>query len=315
MTSILTITLNPTVDISVAADDIMPDRKLRCTAPLTNPGGGGINVSRAIHELGGNSTAFVAAGGPTGDKLMHLLAEIGIGLAPFPAPGETRQSISTTDLSTGEQYRFILPGPTWGKRDMDKALARIVRAAPEGGIVVLSGSQPPGLPEDFPARLASRIARTRSRLFLDTSGKALQHLLNDDLRPADLLRMDDLEAEALAGRPLEDAADRADFAQSLVARGIAHAVIIAQGAEGNVLATATERYRAVPPVVPVTSRVGAGDSFVGAFTLALARGKPMSEALRFGTAAAAAAVMTPATDLCRARDVRRLLPQCRLTMV
>jgi len=315
MTSILTITLNPTVDLSIFADHVAAERKLRCTRPDTDPGGGGINVSRAISALGGHSTAFVALGGPTGDKVMHLLAEAGIGLSPFPAPGETRQSLTVTDATTGEQYRFVMPGPEWKPRDVASALNRIGKAAPEGGIVVLSGSQPPGVPDDFPARLATRIARTQARFFLDTSGKALHKLLDAGAKPVDVLRMDDLEAEELAGRALPTRADSADFAQSLVARGIAHAVIVARGADGNVLATQDERWVAQSVPDKVESKVGAGDSFVAAFALARSRGLPRQEALRWGSAAAAAAVMTPATDLCDLRTVKRLLRTCTLEQV
>ncbi|MBN2740129.1 MAG: 1-phosphofructokinase family hexose kinase [Rhodobacteraceae bacterium] len=315
MTAILTITLNPTVDLSTSAEGIVPERKLRCTRPLTDPGGGGLNVSRAITALGGNSTAFVALGGPTGDKVMRLLAEAGIGVYPFPAPGETRMSLTATDTATGEQYRFVMPGPDWGERDVSKALTRIARAAPEGGIVVLSGSQPPGVPVDFPARLAAKIARTKARLFLDTSGKALHNLLKAKSPPADLLRMDELEAEGLAARPLPTRADSADFAQDLVRRGLAHAVIVARGSEGNVLATREGRWFAKAAKVQVVSKVGAGDSFVAAFTLALARDKPLPEALRHGAAGASAAVTSPATDLCSARDVKRLLSQCPVSEI
>lgn len=307
MTAILTVTLNPTVDLTIAADHVAAERKLRCSRPETDPGGGGINVSRAISALGGHSTAFVALGGPTGDKVMHLLAEAGIGLAPFPAPGETRQSLTVTDAESGEQYRFVMPGPDWHASDVKSALERIGKAAPENGIVVLSGSQPPGVPDDFPARLATRIARTRARFFLDTSGKALHRLLEAGAKPVDVLRMDDLEAEELAGRALPSRTDSADFAQSLVRRGIARAVIVARGADGNVLATETGRWVAQAVPDAVVSKVGAGDSFVAAFTLSLARGLALPEALRWGSAAAAAAVMTPATDLCSARDVKRLL--------
>ncbi|MFD2173578.1 1-phosphofructokinase family hexose kinase [Rhodobacter lacus] len=307
MTAILTVTLNPTVDLSIFADTVAPERKLRCTRPDTDPGGGGLNVSRAISALGGHSTAFVALGGPIGDKVMHLLAEQGIGLAPFPAPGETRQSLTVTDAATGAQYRFVMPGPEWSATDVRKVLDRIAKAAPENGIVVLSGSQPPGVPDDFPARLATKIARTRARFFLDTSGKALHQLLVAGAQPVDVLRMDDLEAEDLAGRALPTRSDSADFAQELVHRGIARAVVVARGADGNVLATETERWVAQAVPEQVISKVGAGDSFVAAFTLSLGRGLALPEALRWGAAAAAAAVMTPATDLCTERDVKRLL--------
>lgn len=312
MTAILTVTLNPTVDLSIFADSVAPERKLRCTRPDTDPGGGGLNVSRAISALGGHSTAFVALGGPTGDKVMHLLAEAGIGLAPFPAPGETRQSLTVTDAATGRQYRFVMPGPTWQNRDVARVLERIGKAAPENGIVVLSGSQPPGVPDDFPARLATRISRTRARFFLDTSGSALHRLLEAGARPVDVLRMDDLEAEDLAGRKLPSRKDSADFAQDLVRRGLARAVIVARGADGNVLATADDRWVAQAMPDEVVSKVGAGDSFVAAFTLSLTRGLAMPEALKWGSAAAAAAVMTPATDLCTLKDVQRLLKTATL---
>lgn len=315
MTAILTVTLNPTVDLSILADQVSPERKLRCSRPDTDPGGGGINVSRAISALGGHSTAFVALGGSTGDKVMHLLAEQGIGLAPFPAPGETRQSLTVNDAATGEQYRFVMPGPDWSSRDVAHALERIGKAAPENGIVVLSGSQPPGVPDDFPARLATRIARTRARFFLDTSGSALHRLLEAKARPVDVLRMDDLEAEDLAGRKLPNRKDSADFAQELVMRGIARAVIVARGADGNVLATAYDRWVAQATPDEVISKVGAGDSFVAAFTLSLARGLSMPEALRWGSAAAAAAVMTPATDLCTLKDVKRLFRAASLQQI
>ncbi len=315
MTAIITITLNPTVDLSISTDSIAPERKLRCSPPETDPGGGGVNVSRAISALGGNSTAFVALGGSNGDKLMRLLAEAGIGLLPFPAPGETRMSLTATDEQTGEQYRFVMPGPDWAPRDVARALSRIARAAPEGGTVILSGSQPPGVPDDFPARLASKIARTRARLLLDTSGKALHKLITAEARPADLLRMDDLEAEEVAGRPLPDREDSADYAQSLVHRGIADVVMVARGSDGNVLATKDKRWFATAAGVPVVSKVGAGDSFVAAFTLALARGLTLPEALRYGAAGASAAVMTPATDLCRGADVKRLLPHCHVSEI
>ncbi|WP_415183900.1 1-phosphofructokinase family hexose kinase [Phaeovulum sp.] len=313
MTAILTITLNPTVDISTQTDMVKPNQKLRCTRPKSDPGGGGINVSRAITLLGGHSTAFVAVGGPVGDKVIHLLTKAGIGLSPFPAPGETRQSFSVIDDSTGQQYRFVLPGPLWPAHSVTDALSRIARAAPRGGLVVLSGSQPPGVPVDFPARLSDRITRTHARLILDTSGKPLHHLCSAGARPAHVLRMDEVEAEGLANAPLTTRDASASFAQSLVHRGLAQTVIVARGADGSVMATADQRWHCAGANVPVVSKVGAGDSFVGAFTLALSRDHALPRALQLGVAAASAAVMTEATQLCRPSDVRRLTPQCPVT--
>lgn len=315
MTPILSVTLNPTVDFATAADHVVPDIKLRCARNNIDPGGGGINVSRAVQILGGHSTAFVAVGGQVGDKLIHLLAEAGIGLAPFPAPDETRQSFSVTDRGSGAQYRFVMPGPTWRPRDVDMALSRIARAAPSGGIVVLSGSQPPGVPADFPARLAARVARTGARLVVDTSGAALKEIATHPRKPAFILRMDGEEAEELAGRVLDSRADSADFAQSLITHGAADIVIVARGGDGNVLVTPKARWHATAPKVPIVSKVGAGDSFVGALVLALAQDKPAPEALIQGAAAAASAVMTDATRLCVRADVKRLSREVVLSRV
>lgn len=312
---ILTVTLNPSLDLASSAPGIRPGPKLRCTLPSIDPGGGGINVARAVRILGGAARAFVATGGPTGQQLVTLLEREGVPCAVFDGPGETRQSLAVTDSLTGGQYRFVLPGPVWPRRMADRALAEIAEAAPRGGIVVLSGSQPPGLPGDFPARLARRLRRRKVRLVLDTSGPALHRAAERHEARLFLLRMDTEEAEELAGRPLPARSDSADYAQSLVRAGVAEVVIVARGSDGSTLATADLRLHAAGADVPVVSTVGAGDSFIGAFTLALSRGATLGNALQRGSAAAAAAVMTGGTQLCRRRDAERLVRACVLSGV
>jgi 6-phosphofructokinase 2 len=306
-TPILTVTLNPAIDIATSTVRVTAGPKLRCTDPEVDPGGGGINVSRAIRILGGDSTAFVALGGASGDRLAGLLAQHGIALARFDAPGETRESFSVTDGTSHAQYRFMLPGPRWKPATASAALAAIADAAPSGAFVVLSGSQPPGVETDFPARLARRLAAKGARLVLDTSGTALIRIAEGNAPPLDVLRMNHEEAADLAGHPLTSRSESADFAQGLVRSGVARIVIVARGSEGNVLATDAERLFASAYEVPVKSRVGAGDCFVGAFTLSLARGETPAQALKWGTATASAAVMTPGTKLCTMKDVRRLM--------
>ncbi|MCT8161899.1 1-phosphofructokinase family hexose kinase [Pseudoruegeria sp. SHC-113] len=313
MPDILTLTLNPALDIATHAPQVVPGPKLRCAAPQVDPGGGGINVSRAIRNIGGQSRALVAAGGATGAALMDLLRKEGIDAVALPAPGDTRQSLSVTDESTGKQFRFVMPGPTWSPSEIARFLQDALALAPEGGLVVLSGSQPPGLPDDFPRTLNAALGERKARLILDTSGAPLQAIAEGGPTPVAVLRMDQEEAEALAGRVLPTAKAAGAFAQELCARGAAETVILARGAEGAVIAQADGTAMACGNAqVPVASKVGAGDSFVGGFTLALSRGLSAIEAVRHGNAAASAAVMTPATDLCRAEDVAACLPQCTL---
>ncbi|HSF63620.1 MAG TPA: PfkB family carbohydrate kinase, partial [Paracoccaceae bacterium] len=191
----------------------------------------------------------------------------------------------------------------------DALVARIGAAAPAGGITVVSGSLPPGVAPDLPRRVAAALGGV-TRLVLDTSGAPLADLAARAVPGLEMLRMDEGEAAALAGGALDTPGQTLAFARGLVARGVARQVVVARGADGSVLATGAGAWSCVPPRVPVVSTVGAGDSYLGAHLLALARGAAPPEALRAGVAAAAAAVMTGATDLCRREDAERLIGEC-----
>jgi len=315
MTDILTITLNPCLDLCAEASHVTPGPKLRLDQPKAEPGGGGINAARVAVELGGQARAVTVLGGATGTRFLSLLEQTGVAVSVFSLEGETRQSLAVTDRSTGEQYRFVMPGPQWSAGKVDELSTRLaddVRRMGAGAVVVLSGSQPPGVPVSFPTDLAGLIPQ--ARLIVDTSGPALTQLVQ---RPVSggtphVLRMDHAESEDLAGCPLHNTRDSLDYAQSLVARDVARVVILARGAQGSVLATQDLRLHCTPPAVAVQSKIGAGDSFTGALALCLARGQSLSDALRQGTAAAAAAVTTPGSALCRADHVAQLARECHV---
>ncbi|WP_298492752.1 1-phosphofructokinase family hexose kinase [uncultured Maritimibacter sp.] len=311
MTDILTVTLNPALDLSTSAPVVRPEDKLRCETLRAEPGGGGVNVARAIGLLGGASRAFVVRAGHVGQQFTEVLSGQPLDPVWFDIPGETRQSLSVTDRSTGAQFRFVMPGPDWDAALASRVCDSIAAATAPGGIVVLSGSQPPGVPDDFPGRLAQACAARSARLILDTSGPALRALPDDGALHT--LRLDGAESVELAGRPLPDRAAVAGLAQDLVARKIARTVVLAMGADGSVLATKDGVWHCNTEDVPVVSKIGAGDSFVGSYTLALARGAAPQDALVRGCAAASAAVMTEGTELCRAADVDRLAASAVLT--
>ncbi len=313
MTPILTITLNPALDLATETEVVRPGVKLRCGPPRTDPGGGGINVARAVRRLGGAAFALVASGGATGAQLQALLAAEGVLTGLLAAPGDTRISLSVADGATGEQYRFMLPGPTWNAADVAISLSMLRSALSPGGYCVLSGSQPPGLGDGFPADFAETCAESGARLVVDTGGRPLAALVAAPGPGVEVLRMNHEEAEELAGRVFSTPSETAGFAASLVAKGVARIVVVARGAEGSVMVTDGLRVQGVAPRVEVRSKVGAGDSFVAGLTLALARDLPADEALRHGVAAASAAVMTEGTALCTREDVEMLLPQCRLS--
>ncbi|MDO9526338.1 MAG: hexose kinase [Gemmobacter sp.] len=306
---ILTVTLNPALDVSAHADRVVSGPKLRLSGVVTEPGGGGVNVARAVQRLGGDVRALVVLGGATGTRLAELLRGEGLGVIVHPVPGDTRQSLVVTDAA-GAQFRFVLPGPEVA--DESPLISAIAMAAPPGALVVLSGSQPPGISADFPMRLAA--ALPDRQMIVDTSGAALDHVVTHSTGVS-MLRMDEAEAESVAGRALLTSADTADFCESLVRAGSAQMVVAARGAEGSVLANVQGRWHAIPPMVPVISKTGAGDSFTAGFTLALAVGMDPAAALLAGTAAAAAAVMTPGTELCHQSDADRLLAACKIEQI
>ena len=312
-TPIVTLTLNPALDLASDLVALIPDTKLRCTAPSLDPGGGGLNVSRAIAAFGGESLALVALGGLTGDRLAGLIRDEGVPFLSMTAPGESRQSLTVTETSTGRQYRFMLPGPIWSAQDQERVFALLRASARPGAFGVISGSQPPGVPVDFPASLAQ--AMPSLQVVLDTSGPALAQAVAHPIPNLVILRMDGDEAETLAGRQLISRSDTADFAAGLVARGVAQMVVVARGADGSVLVDKDRRIFAKAAKVKVKSTVGAGDSFVAGLVLSLAKGESPETALAWGTAAASAAVMSDATQLCKKADVLRLLPECVISQI
>lgn len=310
---ILTISLNPALDSAAEVAKIAPDIKLRCVNPRLEPGGGGVNVSRAIALLGGQSRAFVALGGATGRMLAELLADAGLDVQGFNGPGLTRQSTAILETSTGRQFRFGQPGPDWPAADSARALEEIQGLLTPDMIVVATGSLPPGVPDDFYVVLGQRVQAAGARMIVDTSGRAQKALLEQGHGLMQVLRMDRHESEQLAGHKLGTLAAAARFAQSIAKQGLAELVIMARGAEGSVFATARGCFHCVSPKGTVVSKVGAGDSFVGGLALGLARGQGFEDAGKLATATAAAAVMTPGSQLCAPETVARLLPETALT--
>jgi 6-phosphofructokinase 2 len=312
MTEILTITVNPALDLSTEAPAVIPDQKLRCSAPRVQPGGGGVNVSRAIANLGGHSRTLIAYGGHTGAILVDKLEAEGLEPISLDVTYPTRESVTVRDAANGLQYRFMMPGPPWTAEDCTAARQAMAREMRGGDLVVKSGSNPPGMPDDFFMDLNREVTSAGGRLIVDTSGPAL---VRAGAGGADLftLRMDLAEARELSGRALVRIEDVAEFARELRRNGAAEIVLVAAGAQGTVIDCAEWTGLTRPPVVVPLSKVGAGDSFVAAFCLALTRGADPVEACAWGTAAAASAVTTADTDLCNREDTERYVKQVTRT--
>ncbi|HUC65339.1 MAG TPA: 1-phosphofructokinase family hexose kinase [Stellaceae bacterium] len=307
MARIVTLTMNPALDIATTTDRVVPEHKLRCEAPRYDPGGGGINVARAVHALGGDGLAIFPAGGSAGEMIRYLLGREGVAHQAVAIAGFTRESLAVEERESGKQYRFLLPGPQIGPDDQERCLDALAAAAPAAEFIVASGSLPPGVPENFYARVGTLAQEQGKRLVLDTSGAALQqaghgvYLLKPSLR----------ELESLTGRQISGAREELDAARHLVDEGRSEIVVVSLGAGGALLVTAeqAERFPAIP--VPAKSTVGAGDSMLAGIVSGLTRGLTLREAVRLGIAAGAAALLGSGTQLCRREDVERLYASAR----
>jgi len=306
MTPILTICLNPAVDLSSEAELVRPVRKIRTTNENYDPGGGGINVARTIMALGGEAEALFLAGGTIGVLLDDLVDRSGVPHHRFPIKGSTRMAYTVHERKTGLEYRFVPTGPTVEPAELEPCLDFL--RAYDGHYVVASGSLPGGAPDDILAKMADIAASKGVRFILDSSGAGLRTTL--DRSRVYLVKPSRGELEELVGHELDEPGIRA-AALDLVKRGAAELIAVTMGAEGAFLASADGAIRVPAIHVAVCSAVGAGDSFLGAMTLALTEGRSGEDALRFGIAAGAAAVMMPGTTLCRRDDVLRLYGHLR----
>jgi 6-phosphofructokinase 2 len=304
MAAVLTITLNPAIDVFGAADAVKPTEKVRLSDATYEPGGGGINVARVIATLGGDVEALALAGGEMGAFLARLAAEEGLAFHPVAIAGQTRVALMVRDQSTGLEYRFLPEGPIVAEADIETCVAAI--AARTQGYVVASGSLPRGAPADSYVRMAQAAARHGLPFVLDTSGAALAAaLVHGGLF---LIKPSRSELESYAGQVL-DQAGIAAAAQQLAASGKARMVAVTLGGDGALLATRESLIRLPAIAVPVRSAVGAGDSFLGAMVWALTQNWPMEKAFRLAMAAGAAATSNAGTTLCRREDVFALYGQ------
>ena len=300
---IVTLTLNPCIDESASVERLVPDRKLRCGPTRYEPGGGGVNVARAIRRLGGRALALFPAGGPAGELLQDLLATEGVAHRALPVKEWTRENFNVCEDATGHQYRFVLPGPELAAEEREACFEAVAALTPFPDWLVVSGSLPPGFPADFLARLA-RLARDReAHMVLDSPGEAASRALDEGVH---LYKPSLREFRELAGLPGAEDAELAEAARRWIRLGRCDTVVLSLGAAGALWVTESSSEHVRTPMVAVRSTVGAGDAMLAGIVLRLQAGWPIDQAVRFGVAAGAASVTKPGTELCSRADTERL---------
>lgn len=298
---IVTVTINPALDKSTHFKGLVPEQKIRCDEPRFDAGGGGINVSKAISKLGGNSLAVFTSGGPSGKMLEELVRKDAIEYKAIEIGTWTRESFVAVDDNTNSQYRFGFTGGRISELEEKNVLDAIANEKPK--FLVASGSLNEGLSSDFYQKIAKIAKSSNSKLIVDTSGEALEKVLEIG---AYLIKPNVGELAKLVGVESLEMEEVNDAAKKIIAKGGAEIVVVSLGPQGAVLVT-QDLFECIPaPTVSKKSTVGAGDSMVGGMVWALSQNKPLEEVIRWGVACGSAATMNEGTQLFKRSDVNRL---------
>lgn len=301
--SVLTITLNPSVDKSSSVGGIIPEKKLRCNSPKYEAGGGGVNVSRALKRLGISSDTFFTSGGRTGRLLEELLQTEQLNIFPFHIAAETRENFTVLDTSNNKQYRFGFPGERLTKEEQNEILNSVTGMNPFPDFVVISGSLPAETDSNFMKQLVNTCKSKGSKVVIDTSGEALKTVVEEGVF---LLKPNIGELAILVGKDKLEEADVDKAAQLIISQGKAEIVVVSLGSQGAVLFSATEKIQIAAPHVEVKSTVGAGDSMVAGMISVLVKGGDYREVLSMGIACGSATTMTEGTGLFTRENAKHL---------
>jgi 6-phosphofructokinase 2 len=298
---IITLTVNPALDKSTHFKGLVAEQKIRCSAPRFDAGGGGINVSKAISRLGGNSFAVFTSGGPLGKMLEELVDKESIPFQAVPIQTWTRESFVAVDDNTNSQYRFGFTGGEITEEEENVFLSAVTNL--KSKFIVASGSLNEGLTSDFYQKIAEIAKQSGAKLTVDTSGEALKKVLETG---AYLIKPNVGELAKLIGVERLEMEEVNEAAKQIIAKGGAEIVVVSLGPQGAVLVTKDNHEFVPAPNVAKKSTVGAGDSMVGGMVWALSQNKSLREVIRWGVACGSAATMNEGTQLFKGTDAQRL---------
>lgn len=308
---IYTVTLNPALDKTVEIPGMALDTVNRVTSMRTDPGGKGINVSKVIAKLGGESCAVGILGGESGRTLLAALEREGLRTHFRFVEGQTRTNLKIIDRALHTNTDINEPGLTVLPADLDALLRDLLGMVREGDIVVLAGSLPQGAPQDTYRVWTAACREKGARVCLDADGV----LLAEGLKAAPyLIKPNEDELSRLVGHRLTDTDELIAEGRRLLKGGVTR-VVISLGERGALYLRGNEVLYAEGLSVPVGSTVGAGDSVVAALAYADSLGMSDEDAVRLSTATGAANVMCSGTQPAEREAVEKLLPQVKIRRI
>jgi 1-phosphofructokinase len=313
MKPIVTITLNPAVDLTIEVGGLVPGGVNRAEQAQVNAGGKGVNVAACAADWGGQITATGVLGRGNDGAFVELFAVKGITDRFIRVSGDTRTNIKIADTASGDTTDLNTPGLTVDAEHLDRVAAVALEAAKAGAIVVVGGSLPSGLDPDALVSLVAGLNDAGAKVVADTSGAPLKALLSATGKSLPFaVKPNRHELEELLGRPLPTLEALVGAAQDIVGRGV-RLVVVSCGEEGALFVTADEKLTARLPVVEALSTVGAGDAMVAGITTALAEDKPLEAMARQAVAFAAAKLARVGPHLPERTVVEALAARAEIT--
>ncbi|MGE0048948.1 MAG: 1-phosphofructokinase family hexose kinase [Acidithiobacillus sp.] len=301
---IAALTLNPSVDISYEVDQLVPDQKTSATATRYDPGGNGINVARVLKKLLVCAHSCCVVAGNVGELLQQLLLHQLDSPHCTPVMGETRINVTILQQQPSQQLEITAAGPRISAIALESITQTFLDLS-HGGYGIVTGSVPPGVPEDIYGALTDKIQSAGGKAIVDAHGALLAKAISH--RPF-LIKPNRYELSLLCGKDLPTLESVVFEAQNLRRQGVQY-ICVSLGADGALLVGPEGSYIARAPAVTVRSTVGAGDSMVAGLVAGFAQGKHPSEALRLGVACGSATAMQPGTALATRNDVITLLQE------
>ena len=302
MYKIITLTVNPALDVYTTVEKLEPEKKLKSTPATKDPGGGGINVSRVLKRLGTEAKTIYARGGYTGNLFEKLLTEEGIHQVPVDVKNDLRQNFAVSETSSGNLYRFGFPGAYLEPAEYD-ALLETIKETEGAEYIVASGSLPPGAPLNYYSQVAELAKEKSIKFIVDTSGEALKEILNIG---AYLIKPNSEELEDLAGKKADNDEERKQLLKEVLNNYNVEVIVLSLGPKGAIMATKENVEHFPAPYVEFVSSIGAGDSMVAGIVYSLSQGSSVKEAVLFGLACGSATIKSPGTELLRIEDVEKL---------
>jgi 1-phosphofructokinase family hexose kinase len=308
---IYTVTLNPTLDITYTLDEITFEEPVRASQVLKNPGGKGINVSIALHSMGIHSIVVGLIGGFTGKEVLALLEDEGLDLRFKEIENETRTNVVILGEKDGNELAIRSAGPMVIEKKTELISRFILDIVQPPGLLVLSGSLPPGMRDDIYASLITYGKSRGMKTILDSHDKPLSMGIEAGpyLIKPNIEELGDLASREFAGTDLI-----IEYCRGLIEKGV-EIVAISLGGDGALIVTQKEAWRGMVPSIEGEHTIGAGDSMVAGLIMGIVQDKPLEELFKIGLACGLSAVMNEGPGLCEPETFNEALSLIKIERI